>query len=394
MKLRHVSLRWLLAVVLLVGNGLGAQAAEKPAVASGKPPATKGKAFQNTLPANIASKVDQAIEKEMKDQEAVGVALGIVSQGKIVYLKGYGLADREKNVAVTPQTVFNWASNSKPVGGVLAMQLVERKMLDLDADVRKYVPEFPDKGVVITTRHLLSHTSGIPHYSNGIVIPAAVRIRDFKAFDDPVAGLNRFKNSPLLFKPGEKDSYSSYGYVLLSAVIQSAGREPFLQQLNNRIARPLGLKSLQVDYPSANQPYWAVGYEKKRDVIVPAREQAHFWKHAAGGFKSNIEDFAKWAQALVNHKLVKPETERQMWEPQKLTDGTKTTRAMGFIVTGSEDSPVVSHNGGQDETRTRMVLWPKTGDAVVLMCNSSFIKIDDFEKAVTKTLKSSDSRAN
>lgn len=359
--------------------------------ASAQRPAVRGKQAGQTLPANIATAVDRAIEKEMQEQGAIGVAVGIVHQGEVVYVKGYGLADREKNIAVTPKTVFNWASNSKPVGGVLAMQLVERKMLDLDADVRKYVPEFPDKGAVITTRQLLAHTSGIPHYSNGLVIPASMRRRDFKAYENPVVGLDRFKNSPLLFKPGEKVSYSSYAYVLLSAVIQSAGRAPFLQQVNNRIAKPLGLASFQVDYPTANQPNWAVGYEKKNDAIVPARDQAHYWKHAAGGFKSNVEDFAKWAQALVNHKLVKPETERQMWEPQKLADGTATKHSLGFIVAGSEDNPEISHNGGQDETRTRMVLWPKTGDAVVVMCNSSFIKIDDFEKGVSKALKSSGS---
>src|SRR5262245_7703595 len=112
-------------------------------------------AAQNSLSAEDAADVDEAVLGEMRKQHLVGVAVGLLHDGEIVYLKGYGLADREKRVPVDVETIFNWASNSKPLAAVAAMQLVEQGKLDLDADVRTYVPEFPAHETKITTRELL-----------------------------------------------------------------------------------------------------------------------------------------------------------------------------------------------------------------------------------------------
>ncbi len=114
--------------------------------------------------------VDQAVRDEMARQELVGVAIGVIRDGRVVYTAGYGMADREAEVPVTDETLFRWASISKPVTAVAAMQLVEAGKLDPSADIRDYVPEFPDKGTVITTEQLLAHLGGIVHYSNGPVI--------------------------------------------------------------------------------------------------------------------------------------------------------------------------------------------------------------------------------
>src|SRR6478735_3965992 len=141
------------------------------------------------LPTAAMEAVDGASLSEIDKQKAIGMSVGVIKDGKIAYLKAYGLADREKQTPATTQTVFNWASNSKPLAAILAMQLVESKALDLDADVRTYVPEFPDKGVVITTRQLLCHQSGIPHYSNGQVIPTETNHATAQPFLDPVNGL-------------------------------------------------------------------------------------------------------------------------------------------------------------------------------------------------------------
>src|SRR5689334_6172312 len=101
--------------------------------------------IEKPLPPAKAKAVDQAVETAIDEQQLVGVAIGILQQGRVVYVKGYGDADREQKIPVTLESKFNWASNSKPVAAVLAMQLVEKQQLDLDADVRKYVPEFPEK---------------------------------------------------------------------------------------------------------------------------------------------------------------------------------------------------------------------------------------------------------
>jgi CubicO group peptidase (beta-lactamase class C family) len=316
-----------------------------------------------------ATAVDAAVAAEMEKQQVVGAAVGIIRDGAIVYLKGYGLADRETKSPVTAESVFNWASNSKPLAAVLAMQLVEAKKLDLDADVRTYVPEFPDKGATITTRHLLCHQSGIPHYANGKVVPTVRKYSEKHPFADPIHSLDRFNKSPLIFKPGEKVDYSSYAYILLSAVIQRAGKQPYHDQLMNRIAKPLGLQSLERDGATNGQKHWTKGYLKSaKGEVVPAPEEAHDWKHGAGGYKSNIADFAGWAKGLLDGKLLSKSTEATMWERQKTTDGKLTTWGLGVTV-DEQGGLRVGHNGSQPEATSRMVLYPKSKQAVVVLTN-------------------------
>src|SRR5436305_1742921 len=117
-------------------------------------PAACQVALARELDARQAVAVDEAVRAVMARQHLVGVAVGVIRDGQIAYLKGYGMSDRERGTPVTTETVFNWASNSKPLAAVLAMKLVEKGELDLDADVRRYLPEFPSKGAVISTRQL------------------------------------------------------------------------------------------------------------------------------------------------------------------------------------------------------------------------------------------------
>ncbi len=338
------------------------------------------------LPEALAAAVDAAVKAEMEKQQIVGAAIGIIRDGEIAHLKGYGLADREKKVPATTDSVFNWASNSKPLAAVLAMQLVDAKKLDLDADVRKYVPEFPDKGETITTRHLLCHQSGIPHYANGKVIPTE-RKRSLDELFDPIHSLDKFNGSPLIFKPGEKTDYSSYAYILLSAVIQRAGKEPFHEQIQNRIAKPLKMGSLELDVETKDQKHWTVGYLKGLGgTIIPAKEEAHYWKHGAGGYKSNVGDFARWAKGLIDHKLVSDSAEKAMWTRQKTSDDKLTTWGLGFTL-DEQGGLRVSHNGSQPETKTRMAIYPKSRQGVVVMTNCQYANPTAISTAVYAALK-------
>ncbi len=328
-------------------------------------------AIRNTLSAEDAAAVDAAVEAELESQGVVGAAVGVLYEGRIVYLRGYGLADRERNIPVDVETVFNWASNSKPLCAVAAMQLVEEGLLDLDADVDTYLPEFADEAAGITMRRVLCHQSGIVHYDEGLVIPSDKRNSKTRPLSDPVYALDMFSESPLLFEPGTKTSYSSYAYIAASAVIQRAGKQPFTAQIQERIAKPLGMRSLRVDVESADQPHWAVGYmENDDDEIVRAPEHAHYWKHGAGAYKSNIADFARWAQALLNRQLLEQATYAQMWKPQPLQDGTSTTWGLGFTVTRQNGKLKISHNGNQDEASSRMVLYPDAQHGLVVLTNS------------------------
>lgn len=342
----------------------------------------------------------------MKKGKVVGMAVGIIQNGQIVYLKGYGLADREQNVPVTTETMFRWASCTKPMAATAAMQLVERGQLDLDKNVREYVPEFPVKfqsnvphlPVVMTARHLLEHQSGIPHYHNGKVISTSPPWfpPSPHPFADPVVALHKFKESPLLFTPGEKYSYSSYGYLLLSAVIQRAGKEKFAEQIDNRIAKPLGLTTLQPDYQWVKIDRRAVGYVRRtlpfgNTLIVPSTNTDQSWKWGAGGYISSVTDFAGFVSGVLNTTLVSKATETEMWTLRPPRTGP-TRYGLGFDVTmlnGAVEK--VAHSGSQEKTKTCFVIYPGKRSAVMVMTNCEWVEPEQFTTLIDSALSTTTS---
>ncbi len=334
-----------------------------------------------------AAAVDRAMEAEMNAERVTGLAVGIVRNGRIVYLKGYGWADEKKRQPVTTKTMFRWASLSKPITAIAALQLAEQNRLDLDADIRKYVPEFPRTDTPITARQLLSHQGGIVHYANGRVIPTARKYSVEHPYEDVVVALDRFKESPLINVPGSKYSYSTYGYVLLSAVVQRAGGAKFADQVQSRIAAPLGMTTLQPDYQWKNIPDRAVGYRLEGDKIVPSSDTDVSWKLGGGGYISTIEDLARFAMGLLNHRMVSRRTEAAMWEPMRTSTGERTAYGLGFSVDAAADGRKrVSHNGSQEKASCRMVIYPGENHGVVIFSNSEHANPGRFSTAVYSAL--------
>jgi serine beta-lactamase-like protein LACTB, mitochondrial len=333
-----------------------------------------------------AKAVDKAVLAEMAKQDVVGLAVGVIEGGETVYLTGFGYADRERGEPVTPGTLFRWASCSKPLTAVAAMQLVDKGKLDLDADVRTLVPEFPDKGVTVTARQLLCHQGGIVHYTNGKVVRTERAYPAAHPFQDVVLALDTFKESPLVNRPGEKYSYTTHGYILLSAVVERAGKQPFGEQVRERIARPLGMMTLRPDYQWEAIPNRASGSRKVKGAIVPSLDGDVSWKLGGGGYLSSIEDLARFARGLLRRELVSEKAEAMMWSPQALSGGKVTSYGLGFGVDGKGDRLRVAHSGSQEKTRTRMVLYPRHKSAVVVMTNCEWANPRQFTTLVYSVL--------
>jgi len=314
--------------------------------------------------------VDAAMRAEMDRQKAVGVALGVIREGEIVYAKGYGFADREEKIPVSTKTMFRWASISKSVTAVAAMQLVEAGKLNLDDDVRRHVPEFPDKGDRITVRQLLSHQGGIVHYTNGKVVRTKREYESKHPYQDVIPALDTFKESPLVNPPGEKYSYSTHGYILLSAVVERAGKQRFVVQIKDRICQPLGIESLQPDYPWVNIPHRAAGYLLRNDQVIRSTDTDVSWKLGGGGFISTVEDLARFGIGLMERKLVNENTEQMMWTVKQPSSGKLTKYALGFTVEGQGAELKISHNGSQEKAKTRLVIYPRQRHGMIVMSNS------------------------
>src|SRR5947209_6780099 len=155
-----------------------------------------------------ADRVDAKVQAEIKRQECVGLAVVVIDDGKIAWTKGYGFADREKQVPVDPVvTQFRWASTCKSVTAVAALQLAEKGLLDLDGDVRTYVPEFPDKGVKITARERLCHQGGIVFSADGHKMPTNRTYTTPHPFADVITALDMFNDKALINTPGTTYAY-------------------------------------------------------------------------------------------------------------------------------------------------------------------------------------------
>ncbi len=317
----------------------------------------------------LATDVDPLVQAEMEEHKLVGCAVGLVKNGRVVFLKGYGMADRDRQTPVTTRTMFRWASISKPVTAIAALQLWQDKKLDLDANVRTYVAEFPDKQTRITVRDLLCHQGGIVHYTNGRVVRSQRDYDQPHPFANVVLALDTFKDSPLVCRPREKFSYSTHGYMLASAAVERAGKEEFAAQVARRIARPLGMATFQPDYQWIEIPDRTVGYRMMFGNVMRSTNTDVSWKLGGGGFISSVEDLARFCAGLVQGGLVRRETQELMWTAQRTASGEATKYGLGFFLDGQGRTRRVYHSGGQEKTRTMMMFCPDLKAGVVVMCN-------------------------
>jgi serine beta-lactamase-like protein LACTB len=337
------------------------------------------------LATDLGNRADAAAQAQMEAQKLVGLGVGLVIDGEVAHLAGYGFADREAGIKVDPRkTMFRWASISKPLTAVAAVQLWEAGKLDLDQPVRDLVPEFPDKGQPITIRQLLGHLGGIVHYSNGKLIKSKVKYEQENPYSDVIVALDMFKESPLVNTPGEEFAYSTHGFILASAVIQRAGNMAFHQQVHDGIAEPLGMKTLRPDYQWEDIPDRAVGYRKPKKESTDTDVS---WKLAGGGFISTVEDLLLFASGLLEGKLVSPGGYELMWTPQTKADGTATTYGLGFGIGGEGLDYQIVHTGSQEKTRTLMVVFPKQNSAMVIMTNSEYADIGELAEALAPLLR-------
>ncbi len=350
-------------------------------------------ALGQVAPYAKSEKADRTASVEIEKQQLVGTAVIVIDDGKVVWSKGYGYADQEKKITVDPATTqFRWASISKPVTAIVALQLAEKGLLDLDADVRTYVPEFPEKDAKITARQLLCHQAGIVHYDNGKVVRTEKKYTEAHPFADVITALDTFKESPLLSVPGEKYAYTTHGYILLSAVVQRAGKEKFADQVQSRIAKPLSMSGFRPDYDWENIPNRAVGYTRKETKISRRPDEKApdvSWKLGGGGYTSPATDLAAFGVGLIKHKLVSEKTEKLMWTATKVKDAkTATNYGLGFGL-GTTPGGVkwVGHTGSQEKTRTCLILDPKGQRGVVVMTNSEWGEPKTVATAVLDAIK-------
>jgi CubicO group peptidase (beta-lactamase class C family) len=352
-------MRRLAAAILFLAAGHFASALVPAANAQARPVAIAA--------AKDYSKAEEharAVAKEWLARGIPGVTVAVAVDGQIVYSEGFGYADLEQRVPVWPTTKFRIASDSKPLTATALLLLVEQGKIDLDAPVQKYVPSFPDKGAVITSRLLAGHLAGIRHYQGDEFLIS-------KHYDSVVEGLKIFENDPLVSLPGREFNYSSYGFNLLSAVIESASGENFLSFMRGHVFGPLGLRHTVPDQVTEIIQERARPYSKAKGQPVknaPFVDNSYKW--AGGGFLSNSEDLVKFGSALLQPGFLRPESLRLLFTSQKAMDGKETGYGIGwFVGKSASGQKIYAHDGGAAGGSSRLILYPDAHVVVAMICN-------------------------
>ena len=247
----------------------------------------------------ITARVDKLFERFNKP-DSPGCAVAVVRDGRIVYEHGYGMADLDHDIPITPSTVFHVASMSKQFTATAIVLLAQEGRLSLDDPVRKYVPEVPDFGVPITLRHLIHHTSGLRDQWELLEMAGWRYSLDLITDDDVLELVSRQKE--LNFKPGEKFLYCNTGYTLLAQVVKRVSGKSLREFTEERIFKPLNMTSTHFrDDHAEIVKRQAYGYVP--DKATFRLSVTNFDTVGATSLLTTVEDLAVWDRNFYDKRV-------------------------------------------------------------------------------------------
>ena len=312
------------------------------------------------------------IEATLRRTGIPGAQVAVMRDGTLIWSRGFGLADLEQQVPVTNRTRFRIGSVSKSLAAGGLLVLLAEGRVALDADVRRYVPEFPAKPWPLTVRQAAGHTAGIRHYR------APSEFLSTTHYNSVIEALAPFGGDSLLFEPGTRYSYSTFGWTLVSSVIERAAGQDFLAFMQQRVLDTLGLQHTTADFSDSLVPDRARFYSRA-DSLRPRVNTAavdNSIKWAGGGYLSTSEDIARFADGLMTGRLVPDSVVQLAWTSQRTRDGATTGYGLGFfVVTDSLGRRTISHGGGAAGSRAQLLVYPDERLVVVALWNADFAAV-------------------
>ena len=320
---------------------------------------------QETLDPALKARVDKVFA-EFDKSASPGCALGIVRDGRMLYRNGYGSANLDFRLPITPNSIFDIGSTSKQFSTMAILLLEQDGKLKIDDDVRKYVPELRDYGAVITIRHLLNHTSGLRDYLT-LADLALYDEDDFYTDDDVLAMIARQKE--LNFAPGTDYLYSNSGFFLLSTIVKRVSGKTLRAFAEERILKPLQMTNTHFhDDHTEIVRNRATGYAplpgNRFKVSMSTLDMV-----GDGGIYTSVNDLFKWDQNFYTHKVGGADLLARMQTPSKLNDGKELKYGLGLFVEPYRGLPTVSHGGSWAGFRAELLRFPSEKVSVICLCN-------------------------
>jgi len=325
--------------------------------------------FKNTsaqsLPDSTIKKIDSLFSK-WNNNYSPGCTVGIVRNDSLIFSKGYGMANLEYEIPNSPATIYHMASVSKQFTAYSIVLLARQGKLQLEDDIHKYLPWFPDLKEKITIRNLLNHTSGIRDQWQLLAI-SGTRLDDVITQDHIVKLLS--KQQALNFKPGEQYNYSNSGYTMLAEIVKSVTGQTLRKFTDSAIFKPLGMANTHF-----HDEYTEI--EKNRSYSYDRTDSVHFTNsilsYSVAGATSlftNINDMSKWVMNFYDHKIGDQQDISMLTQKGKLNSGKELSYALGIVSDTYKGWRQFSHSGGDAGYRTHVAVFPDLKMGFIVFSN-------------------------
>jgi CubicO group peptidase (beta-lactamase class C family) len=315
------------------------------------------------------------------EQNVPGLSVAVGVAGEIVWAEGFGWANLESKAPVTPGMRFRIGHVSKALTAAGVGVLREQGRLHLDEEIQTYVPAYPQKQWPVTLRQLMAHVGGVHHY------------RDTEWGDKPTArcerasdGVPAFAKDPLTFKPETRHVYSTYGWVLVSAAVESVANEPFFSFMETKVFTPLGMTDTVPDFPTEPMPNRVTSYFRSNFAQETTTNVDYSCFAGAGAFLSTPSDLVRFGFALMSGNLLQPSTVSLLQTPHQVP-GVDHASGLGWrldtVELAGERTPVAGQSSRTIEgASTSFLTFPEHGLVVAVSINHSFADASSIAMAV------------
>jgi serine beta-lactamase-like protein LACTB, mitochondrial len=315
----------------------------------------------------LPSSLDHVVRAAMAEHRLPSLSVAVAVDGTIVYATAHGFSDLENSVAASASTVYPLGSVTKTVTAAAAMRLVEQEHLDLDLPVTGYCPAFRHEQPEITSRQLLAHLGGIRHYDYRRFDEDFLNTKRYRSIEE---ALSKFAGDPLVAEPGAKYHYSSWGYVLLGCVLEGAAASSYAAIIEKGVLQPAGMRQTTIDSSGKIVPHRASGYSSGDDgswrpeVCFDASDRI-----PAGSLLGTPTDLVSFGIALLDGRVLRPESLKTMWSMQETTSGVATGTGLGWTI--SEEGDEVFHGGTTVGGTAYLYIRPRDKIVVAFATNLS-----------------------
>jgi len=340
-----------------------------------------------TSPEEIATRIDEYLSILVEEGEFSGSVL-FADDGEVLLSKGYGMANIEHGVPNTPHTKFRIGSITKQFTAMAIMMLQERGWLNVQDSICIYVPDCPRAWEAITIHHLLTHTSGIPNFTD---FPD---IWDFWRLPRTVGEIiTLFKDRPLRFTPGVRFEYSNSGYVLLGFIIEVVTGESYEDFLEHNIFEPLGMSNSGYDHSRTILMDRAAGYARENNTLLNAIHIEMDTPHAAGALYSTVEDLFMWDQALYSTDLVSQSTLDAIFAPHVSLSNVPgfgdvwDYYGYGWAIGERFNRKSLDHGGSISGFQAHINRFPEEKVCIIVLSNFEFTSMGSLGEALPTIVK-------